>query len=106
MKPFLWCMLALASSITLGFFYRAASILFAIGFGYMFLLEQALYLNHFYLIWLISIVMIFLPANAVFSIDALLWPAKYKRDTLPRFVERALSHSLTHSFIRCYIPRS
>jgi vitamin K-dependent gamma-carboxylase len=85
MKVFLYAMLGLASCITLGLFYRIASVLFAFGFAYLFLLEQSVYLNHFYLICLIAFVMCFLPANAVFSIDAWLWPARYKRNTLPRY---------------------
>ena len=38
----------------------------------MFLVEQTRYLNHFYLICLVSFVLIFIPANKAFSIDALL----------------------------------
>ncbi len=60
----------LAVLITLGFWYRLSTVLFFLGFTYMFLLEKARYLNHFYLICLISFLLIFLPAHRAFSIDA------------------------------------
>ena len=55
--------------IATGFLYRIATTLFFIGFTYMFLLEQGRYLNHFYLVCLVSFVIIFLPANRSFSLD-------------------------------------
>jgi len=44
----------LALMIALGLFYRASAALFCVGFTYVFLLDEALYLNHFYLICLMS----------------------------------------------------
>ena len=67
--------------ILVGFFYRAAATVFFLGFTYVFLLEHARYLNHFYLVCLISFLLIFLPANRAFSVDALLWP-KIRSDAL------------------------
>jgi hypothetical protein len=61
----------LALCILFGFWYRLSAALFFLGFTYVFLLDQAQYLNHFYLISLISFLMIFLPAHRAFSIDAL-----------------------------------
>jgi hypothetical protein len=55
--------------IASGLLYRLATTLFFIGFTYMFLLEQGQYLNHFYLVCLISFVIIFIPANRSFSLD-------------------------------------
>lgn len=65
---------ALAVCIAVGFCYRISAILFFLGFTYVFLLEQAHYLNHFYMVGLISFLMIFVPAHRAFSIDALLRP--------------------------------
>jgi hypothetical protein len=62
-----------AAFILVGFFYRAAAAVFFLGFTYVFLLEHARYLNHFYLVCLISFLLIFLPANRGFSVDALWW---------------------------------
>ena len=61
--------------ILLGLFYRLAASLFFIGFTYVFLLEQARYLNHFYLICLFSFLLIFVPAHRTFSLDAWRRPA-------------------------------
>jgi len=65
--------------IAVGFLYRISTILFFVGFTYLFLLEQAVYLNHYYLVILISFLLIFIPANRYFSLDAIIWP-KIKRD--------------------------
>jgi len=64
----------LALFIMLGAWYRVSATLFFIGFTYVFLLDQARYLNHFYLVSLISFLMIFVPAHRYFSIDALFEP--------------------------------
>jgi hypothetical protein len=60
----------LALCITLGVAYRATMALFFIGFTYIFLLEQAAYQNHYYLICLLSFLMIFMPAHRAASVDA------------------------------------
>ncbi|MTJ07826.1 HTTM domain-containing protein [Anabaena sp. UHCC 0204] len=72
----------LAFFITIGFKYRVSAALFFVGFTYTFLLEQARYLNHFYLVCLLSFLLIFLPANRAFSIDARQRPEIYS-DTIP-----------------------
>jgi hypothetical protein len=58
--------------ITLGLFYRVAMAIFVAGFTYIFLLEQALYLNHFYFAGLLGFLMIFVPAARGWSLDALI----------------------------------
>ncbi|MEZ4592923.1 MAG: HTTM domain-containing protein [Chloroflexota bacterium] len=60
----------LAIFIMLGFYYRLSATLFFLGFTYSFLLEQARYLNHFYLIVLLSFLLIWLPLGRVYSLDA------------------------------------
>ncbi|MEP6913377.1 MAG: HTTM domain-containing protein [bacterium] len=72
----------LAVCILLGFFYRVAATLFFFGFTYVFLLDQTRYLNHFYLVSLISFLLIFLPAERALSVDSLLRP-KIRSDTAP-----------------------
>lgn len=64
----------LAFCILIGFCYRLAALLFFLGFSYVFFLEQARYLNHFYLLSLLSFLLIFVPANRSLSLDAWLWP--------------------------------
>lgn len=66
----------------IGLWYRLSAILFFFGFTYVFLLDQANYLNHFYLICLFSFLMIFIPSHRAFSLDAQRNPTLF-RDTLP-----------------------
>ena len=67
-----WHFLALgllAVLITFGLFYRVAAALFFLGFTYVFLLEQARYLNHAYLVCLVSFLMAVVPAHRAGSLD-------------------------------------
>ncbi len=75
-------MALLALFILLGLWYRQSIILFFVGFCYIFLLEQAQYLNHFYLVCLIAFIMIFLPANQLWSLDVRRQP-KHRSDWMP-----------------------
>ncbi|MCG8440549.1 MAG: HTTM domain-containing protein, partial [Caulobacterales bacterium] len=68
-----------ALCIALGAFYRIATVVFFVGFSYIHLLDQARYLNHFYLVILIAFLMIFLPANRTWSVDAWLFPSVRSR---------------------------
>lgn len=55
-----------------GLFYRVAALGVFLTFTYVFLLENAVYLNHFYLVSLISLLMILVPAHRKWSLDALI----------------------------------
>lgn len=61
-----------AACVMAGFLYRLAAPVLFLAFTYFFLLDQTRYLNHFYLVCLISFLMFFLPAERAFSLDALL----------------------------------
>jgi len=56
--------------VTVGFHQRLSSFLFFLGFGYVFLLEKARYLNHYYLVLIFALLLSVLPASRVWSIDA------------------------------------
>lgn len=56
--------------VILGKYYRVAIISFFLLFSYTELLDLTNYLNHYYLVTLLSFIMIFLPMNANFSLDA------------------------------------
>ena len=58
--------------IALGFKYRIAAITFFLSFTYIELMDKTTYLNHYYFISVFAFLMIFLPANAYFSLDNLL----------------------------------
>jgi len=59
-----------AACITVGFHYRLASFVFWLGYTWIFLIDQCWYLNHYYLICLLSFLAIFLPANCQLSVDS------------------------------------
>jgi hypothetical protein len=61
-----------AACVMVGFLYRIAAPVFFLAFIYAFLLDQTRYLNHLYLVCLISFLMCLLPAERAFSVDALL----------------------------------
>ena len=52
----------LSLMIMVGALYRLAAVLFFFAFTYVFLLDQARYLNHFYLVILISVALMVIPA--------------------------------------------
>ena len=59
-----------ALGIALGAFYRASAILYFLSFTYIELLDKTNYLNHYYFVSIIAFILIFLPANRRFSLDA------------------------------------
>jgi vitamin K-dependent gamma-carboxylase len=61
----------LSLMIACGLFYRVATILYFLGYTYVFLLDQAFYNNHFYLICLLSFILILAPLNRSWSLDVL-----------------------------------
>lgn len=56
--------------LAVGLWYRLASVGFFLTFTYIELMDKSTYLNHYYFISLISFLMIFLPANCMYSVDA------------------------------------
>lgn len=74
----------LALMIAAGLFFRAAAVLFCVGFAYVELIDQTAYLNHYYLVSLFSGLLIFLPAHRAWSVDAWLNPS-LKRDAAPAY---------------------
>ncbi|MEJ6776714.1 MAG: HTTM domain-containing protein [Crocinitomicaceae bacterium] len=66
--------------IIVGFLYRYSAFVFFICFTYVELLDKTNYLNHYYFVSLMSFLMVLVPANRYFSIDAMLW-TRIKRTT-------------------------
>ena len=58
--------------VMIGFKYRFAIVLFFLSFTYIELMDKTTYLNHYYFISILSFLLIFLPCNAIFSIDNLI----------------------------------
>ena len=81
-----FAVLGLASAcIMLGLFYRAATITFFVAFTYLELLEKATYLNHYYLISLLGMLMMFMPLHRAASLDARRDP-RLRSNTVPAWV--------------------
>ncbi len=66
---FVICAMA-AVFVMIGFKYRWAIGIFFLSFTYIELMDKTTYLNHYYFVSLLSFLMVFLPANAYFSVDA------------------------------------
>lgn len=57
--------------VALGLFYRAAMTGLFLSFTYIELMDKSTYLNHYYFVSVICLMMIFLPAHVYFSADAI-----------------------------------
>jgi vitamin K-dependent gamma-carboxylase len=63
-------LIVLVFGIAVGFCYRFCAILFCAGFTYLEFIDRTTYLNHYYLVSLLSGLLIFLPAHCKWSVDA------------------------------------
>ncbi|MBL7683466.1 MAG: HTTM domain-containing protein [Flavipsychrobacter sp.] len=70
-----------ALMFALGLWYRLVAILLFLSFTYIELMDKTNYLNHYYFVSLVLFLMIWLPANSNFSIDA-----KRRSALLNRFI--------------------
>jgi vitamin K-dependent gamma-carboxylase len=66
-----WALFALALLVGAGLFYRAAAVGLFCAYAYFFLLEQSIYMNHYYLILLLCLLLIWIPAHRAFALDRL-----------------------------------
>ncbi|NQV52801.1 MAG: HTTM domain-containing protein [Flavobacteriales bacterium] len=65
-------LIALSSlGIAFGALYRISTVVFFLAFTYMELVDATYYLNHYYFVSLVGLILIFLPAHRQHSIDAL-----------------------------------
>lgn len=60
----------LGLAIAVGWRYRAAALLFALGFTYVELIDKTTYLNHYYLMSLAALLLFALPTHRAWSLDA------------------------------------
>ena len=70
--------------VAVGLFYRTASVLLFLSFTYIELMDKSTYLNHYYFVSLVAFLLIFLPANVYFSVDAYRNPRRFY-DQIPRW---------------------
>jgi hypothetical protein len=62
-------MIVAAFFIMMGLYYRIAAVFFFFAFTYCELIDKTYYLNHYYFISIVSLLMIFLPAEKKYSLD-------------------------------------
>ena len=77
-----------AIGIAVGYHYRASTALFFAGFTYVELIDKTTYLNHYYLVTLLTGLLLIVPAHRVWSIDAVRRPTG--RSTVPAWTVNAL----------------
>ena len=70
---------ASALFVAIGYKYRIAIITFFLSFLYIELMDKTTYLNHYYFISIVSFLLLFLPANAYFSLDAVVRKKQYQQ---------------------------
>ena len=56
--------------VALGWYYRAAAVGLFVSFTYIELMDKSTYLNHYYFVSLVALLLVFLPAGSYFSLDA------------------------------------
>lgn len=77
-------MIVAALGMTFGLFYKISAAVFFLLFTYTELIDLTYYLNHYYFVSLVSMLLIFLPAHRYFSLDVLRKPSLYS-ETIPRW---------------------
>ncbi|SEL36934.1 Vitamin K-dependent gamma-carboxylase [Aquimarina amphilecti] len=75
---FLLCAIS-AIFVMIGYKYRLAIIVFFLSFTYIELMDKTTYLNHYYFISILSFLLIFLPANSYYSLDAKLKGVSFQK---------------------------
>lgn len=75
--------------VAIGLYYRLTSIVLFLSFTYIELIDKTTYLNHYYFISMLCLLMIFLPAHSYFSFDAFK-NKKLQADQIPQWCLDAL----------------
>ncbi|MDB4989612.1 MAG: gamma-glutamyl carboxylase, partial [Myxococcaceae bacterium] len=74
MRGLFWGLAVLALLVAAGAAYRIAAPLLVLGFTYLQLIDVATYLNHYYLVSLLGLLLVCSPAHRAWSVDAWLRP--------------------------------
>ncbi|MGD1845207.1 MAG: HTTM domain-containing protein [Salibacteraceae bacterium] len=93
-----------AICIMLGFLYRLSTVAFFLLFTYVELLDKTTYLNHYYFVSLVAFILIWLPANRAWSIDAWRSPKRFQA-TVPRWTIRILQLQLAIVYVYAGIAK-
>ena len=93
-----------AFCVAIGYKYRLSAVVFFLTFTYTELMDKTTYLNHYYFVSVVGFVMIFLPANAYFSVDAFKNP-KLAFQKIPRWTTDILKLLLAIVYIYAGIAK-
>jgi hypothetical protein len=77
MYAIFWLMALSALGLMLGLFYRVSSLLFFLSFTYVELIDKTNYLNHYYFVSIVALLLVLVPAHRHFSLDVLRKPASW-----------------------------
>ena len=75
--------------VALGWHYRPAAAGLFLSFTYIELMDKSTYLNHYYFVSLVALLLVFLPADASHSLDAVRRPGRW-HNQVPRWTVDAL----------------
>ena len=78
-----WGMSLCALCVAAGLCYRVTSVLLCLTMGYVFLLEQSVYMNHHYLMLLVAGMLAVMPAHRAYAVDR--WRAPATPTTVGRW---------------------
>ncbi len=87
----------LGLAVAAGWHYRVCALLFFAGFTYVELIDKTTYLNHYYLVSLLSALMVALPAHRVWSIDA--WRSGWTEQTVPAWTVNLLRFQIAVVYV-------
>jgi hypothetical protein len=93
-----------ALGILLGAYYRLSAWAFFLSFTYVELIDKANYLNHYYFVSIVALLMAVLPAHANYSIDAWCWPS-VRKATVPFWMLGAIRLQLALVYIYAGIAK-
>ncbi|RDV16955.1 HTTM domain-containing protein [Pontibacter diazotrophicus] len=74
MYALFFVMAVAALGIMLGLFYRLSALLFFLSFTYVELIDKTNYLNHYYFVSIVALLLVLVPAHRHFSLDVLRRP--------------------------------
>jgi len=98
------CMALGAFMICVGLYYRIATVLFLCCFAYAEMIDKTYYLNHYYLVTVMVLLMSLVPANRYFSVDVLCNPS-LKRTHVPAWTINTFKWQLAIIYIYAAISK-
>ncbi len=98
MRRVYYLMALAAVGVFLGLMYRISALVLFLTFTFSFLSEAAQFQNHYYLMSLISFLLIFIPAHRSFSIDSIIFPDR-ARPVIPNWCRWILIFQLSVPYV-------